>query len=155
MNVLITGASGAQAYKLEKEISNAHTIIFADSFDLPAAMLKSRKFIKIPDDSSVSFSHQLLTICLDLNIQQVFPLRRLEIMALAEARQLFDEYGIKVMVPVQGDLDKYFGTYKSGTLLIKDAGQQSGAQDQISSIDRGAFLFNTGAKPELQILTVD
>ncbi|WP_256009472.1 hypothetical protein [Desertivirga xinjiangensis] len=154
MNVLITGASGAQAYKLEKEISETHNIIFADSVDLPAVMLKSRKFIKIPEVSSASFSHQLLTTCLDLDIRRVFPLRKLEIRALAEARQLFDEYGIRVMVPAQEDLDQYFGTYKTGTVVIKDT-EQRGAQDQTSPTDRGAFLFNTGAEPEFQILTVD
>ena len=63
-------------------------------------MNADKKFIKIPaGDSSSSFAHLLLTICLDQQIEKVFPLRKVEILALSEARQLFDEYGIKIMVP--------------------------------------------------------
>ncbi len=151
MNVLITAASTAQAYKLEKVLSETNNVVFADSAELPELLLKSRKFLKIATADSASYAHQLLSCCLSLDIQLVFPLRRQEIAALVESRQLFDEYGIKVMLPAMDTIEQYFGSAKTGELIIKGLNSDSSAQ----SPDRGAFLFNKGANPEFQILTVD
>lgn len=152
LKILITAASSALAYKLEKELPFTDSVIFADSFDLPEIMIKKRKFIKIPGESSESFSHQLLSICLDMEIQAVFPLRKFELIALAEARQLFQEYGIKVMVPQKDILNNLFGTHKTGSIQIIGL---KGDDGSIGQPDRGVFLFNAGAQPEIQILTVD
>jgi hypothetical protein len=101
MNVLITAALTAQAHKLKQLLTEEATFIYADQDDLPAFMRKENKFVCIPEGSSPSFAHELLTLCLDLQIGYVYPLRREEIIALAEARQLFEEYNIKVVVPAK------------------------------------------------------
>ena len=55
------------------------------------------------------------------------------------------------MLPAMDVIQNYFGSAKTGELIIK--GLNSDSTDQ--SPDRGAFLFNEGANPEFQILTVD
>lgn len=99
MNILITAAATAQAYQIERLIRGTGTVFFADSADLPQFMLKKANLIKISAGDSPAFAHELLTICLDQQIGKVYPLRKEEIKALAEARTLFSEYGIQLMVP--------------------------------------------------------
>ena len=100
MNILITAATTVQAYQVERLIGSGEIMVFlGDSAELPQFMLKNSKLIKIPAGSSPSFAHELLTICLDKEIAKVYPLRKEEVKALAEARTLFEEYGIKVMAP--------------------------------------------------------
>ena len=147
LNSLITAASAATAYKLEKELAGSHSVILADSVELPSVLLKDKKFIKIPEASSFSFSHQLLGICLDLGVDRVFPLRKAEITALAESRQLFDEYGIKVMVPLPHQVASFFGSSKTGEVLIKEE------DDDFAG--RGVYLINEGSLDDLQLLTAD
>lgn len=147
MNILITAASTATAYKLEKELAGSGILILADSADLPSVLIKDKRFIKIPAGSSSSFSHQLLSLCLDEGIERVFPLRRSEIQALSESRQLFDEYGIEVMVPLSSDLPGLWGTSRTGEILIKEE------DDEFAG--RGVYLIEEGSLDNLQILTAD
>jgi hypothetical protein len=51
MSVLITAASHAEAYKLER-ILQLPDVIFADFADMPAMAFSGRKFIKIPQGES-------------------------------------------------------------------------------------------------------
>ncbi|WP_207423177.1 hypothetical protein [Desertivirga brevis] len=147
MNILITAASTATAYKLEKELAGSNSLILADSVDLPSVLIKDKRFIKIPPGNSSSFTHQLLSLCLDEGIERVFPLRRAEIEALSESRQLFDEYGIAVMVPLFSDLSSYWGNSKTGEILIKEE------DDEFAG--RGVYLIEEGSLDNLQILTAD
>lgn len=103
MKILITAAVTAQAYKLKNLLDKEATFIFADQGDVPAFVAKETLFLNIPAGDSASFAHELLSLCLDHQIDYVFPLRRNEIDALAEARQLFAEYEIKVVVPAKPD----------------------------------------------------
>ncbi|MBC7744048.1 MAG: hypothetical protein H7096_03015 [Flavobacterium sp.] len=96
MSVLITAASHSAAYKLEK-LLNQVDVFFADFMDLPK--LSGKKYFKIPKGNSASFAHEMLNLALNEGIEKIFPLYPEEITALAEARQLFLEYGISVIVP--------------------------------------------------------
>ncbi|WP_026899389.1 ATP-grasp domain-containing protein [Daejeonella oryzae] len=98
MPVLITAASHAEAYKLER-LLNASDVIFADHIDNSHLKYSGRKHIQIPAGNSASYAHELLKACLDLDIEKIYPLYFDEIVALSEAKLLFDEYGIKVIVP--------------------------------------------------------
>lgn len=100
MAILITGAATAEAHRLNRAL-NFNDVVFADNVDLPQMLFKETTFFRIPHGNSSSFAHQLLALCLDHHIDVVLPLRREELRALAPARKLFDEYGIKVMVPPQ------------------------------------------------------
>ncbi len=86
---LITAASNATAYQLAYHLLH-HEILFADT--------KDQKLI-IPEGNKLSFAHELLSLCLDLDITLVFPLKLSEQKALAEAKVLFEEYGITLALP--------------------------------------------------------
>ncbi|MBC7914979.1 MAG: hypothetical protein H7Y07_12750 [Pyrinomonadaceae bacterium] len=146
MFTLITAATTAQAYQLEKLIPNKEQIIFADSFDLPQVMLKAKRFIKIPQGDSFSFAHLLLSTCLDHQITTVYPLRRTEILALAQARLLFDEYGISIITPAPEEIPLLLDKGIKGEIIIHNS----------SSADlpgRGVFLKSTNL--EYQLFTAD
>lgn len=96
MNILITGATTARAFQLERQLNRPDEIILADSAELPAFLLKSKRFLKIPGENSPSFVHELLALCLDEHIDEVYPLKEHEVEALNNARQLFEEYGIRI-----------------------------------------------------------
>lgn len=94
MAVLITSAAEAAAYRLERILGKSD-IIFADQQPLPS--LPGKIFIQIPDPSFSSFTHEILKICLDLHVNEIYPLKESEFCELSIASQLFGEYGIKIM----------------------------------------------------------
>jgi hypothetical protein len=96
MAILITAASFAVAYKLERFL-NEPEVYFAEQTEMPA--IPGKKFIRIPDASSPIFTSEILKICLDNQIVKVFPLKRSEIKELSKANQLFSEYGISIIIP--------------------------------------------------------
>jgi len=98
MSILITSANSADAYQLKSKL-NADEVILGDYEELPALMLKSGKMIQLPSPKSASYSHQMLTLCLDKGIDAVYPLREEEAILLKEAGQLFNEYGINIVDP--------------------------------------------------------
>lgn len=105
MAVLITGAATAEAHRLNRALK-LNDVVFADNVDLPQMLFKETKFLKIPHGDSSSFAHQVLALSLDHHIDTILPLRREELQAFAPARKLFDEYGIKVVVPAQQVLNE-------------------------------------------------
>jgi hypothetical protein len=147
LNILITAASTAQAHKLSRFVDAREKVFLGDSEDLPGISLGNKLFTKIPPSNSASFSHLLLAICLDLNINQVFPLKKAEVLALAEARQLFDEYGIKVMVPERRIAEDLFSiSIKKGEIIIKDT---------VGEVpDRGVFVIDAETN-NLKLFTAD
>lgn len=105
MNILITGATTSKAYQLERLLNRPDEIILADSAELPAFLLKTKRFLKIPDENASTFVHELLALCLDHDVKEVYPLRPQEVAGLVSARLLFEEYGIKVMTPADYSFD--------------------------------------------------
>lgn len=97
MGILITAATTAEAYQLKNKL-NSDGVILGDHLELPDLMLKSGRMIKLPDPASNAYSHQMLTLCLDRNFDEIYPLRENERLLLAEAGQLFEEYGIKIII---------------------------------------------------------
>lgn len=98
MNILITAANSAAAYRLKNKL-NSDTIILGDYNELPDVMLKSGKMIKLPNPASVAYAHEMLTLCLDKDITAVYPLNENEQVLLNEAAQLFKEYNIDILHP--------------------------------------------------------
>jgi len=96
MAILITAASFAVAYKLERSLDDPD-VLFADQIEMP--VIPGKKFIRIPEASSAIFTSEILKICLDNHIVKVFPLKQAEFNELSKAEQLFNEYGIIIIVP--------------------------------------------------------
>ncbi|WP_426667772.1 hypothetical protein ACPPVU_17255 [Mucilaginibacter sp. McL0603] len=95
MYTLITAANSAEAYNLKNKLGGDH-ILLGDYQELPDVLLQSGKMIKIPDPKSVSYTHQMLALCLDKDVNTIYALREQEKQLLVNAEQLFNEYGIKV-----------------------------------------------------------
>jgi hypothetical protein len=96
MFTLITAATSAQAYRLKNSL-NSENIILGDYLELPAIMLKNAAMIKLPKPNSASYAHEMLTLCLDKEIERVYALGKDEADFLEKAKQLFAEYGITIM----------------------------------------------------------
>ena len=98
MSILITAAASAGSYQLKNRLGS-DDVILGDYMELPELMLKTGKMIKLPSPASNSYSHLVLTLCLDRNIDIIYPLRKEEQMLLKESEQLFEEYGIAIKIP--------------------------------------------------------
>ena len=64
--------------------------------ELPEFMVQSGKMVRLPNPASMAYSHEILTLCLDKNIDKIYPLREEETVLLKEAEQLFKEYNIEI-----------------------------------------------------------
>ena len=54
---------------------------------------------KFPSECSISFAHELLSFCLDHAIEKVYALRAGELLPLSEAKVLYAEFGIEIVLP--------------------------------------------------------
>jgi hypothetical protein len=97
MYTLITAATSAGAQRLKNKL-NSTGILLGDYLELPEFMLKSANMICLPNPASASYTHEMLTLCLDKEIGVIYALRDEEQALLNEAAQLFNEYGIKIGV---------------------------------------------------------
>ena len=96
MYTLITAANSAEAYSLKNKLGGEH-ILLGDYLELPDVLLQSGKMVKVPDPKSVSYTHQMLGLCLDKDVDTIYALRAQEKQLLVNAEQLFNEYGIKII----------------------------------------------------------
>jgi hypothetical protein len=96
MPALITGASNAAAFRLARLFAK-EDLVFGSNEQLPN--FSTFKFITIPLATSTSFCHELLKICLDNQINQIFPLLKNEIIELGSSKILFEEFNIKIITP--------------------------------------------------------
>jgi hypothetical protein len=96
LNTLITAANSAEAQRLKKKLDPA-AVILGDYLELPAFMLTSAQMIHLPNPNSLAYTHEMLTLCLDKDINTIYALREEELQLLNAATQLFEEYGIKIV----------------------------------------------------------
>lgn len=96
MPVLITAALSSAAYQLAR-IINAPELIYADQTDMP--FIPGVRSIILSEANSMSFAHETLKSALDNRIDVIYPLKLEEVLELSASKQLFDEYGIKLMIP--------------------------------------------------------
>ncbi len=94
--ILITAANSAEAYKLKNAL-NSENVILGDYLDLPAFMISSGKMIRLPNPESIAYTSEMLTLCLDREIDTIYPIRDDEITLLNQAELLFSEYRIKIV----------------------------------------------------------
>lgn len=96
MKTLITAATSGEAQRLKNKL-DAADVILGDYLQLPEFMLKASNMIRLPDPKSIAYTHEMLALCLDNEIQTIYPLREQEKILLKEAGQLFQEYDIIVV----------------------------------------------------------
>lgn len=94
MKVLITSATLGIAHKLKNKLNN-DVVLLGDYVDLPAFMLKN--IIKLPSPATDTYTHEMLKICLDNDIEVLYPLTNGEIDVLLISEQLFKEYNINII----------------------------------------------------------
>jgi hypothetical protein len=96
MYTLITAAASAKAFSLKNTL-NAKNVLLGDYFDLPDLLIQSGKMMQLPDPQSASYTHQMLALCLDKNIDTIHVLRKAEAKLLLNSKTLFCEYGIDIL----------------------------------------------------------
>lgn len=158
MAVLITGAASAAAFRIRRMLE-FDEVIFADHLDLPQAIFKETRFINIPGGNSASYAHQLLKICLDNQIEFILPLRLVELRPLSEAKILFEEYGIKVVVPDTQALGQVPVSGKAGSdfIVLSDGMILGGKFMELLHFpsDTGIFSFETEDPSAATLFAID
>jgi len=96
VKTLITAANSAKAYSLKNSLADQE-IVLGDYMDLPSFMLNQENMVKLPNPKLIAYAHQMLTLCLNMQIDTLYALRKDEQIHLNEARQLFEEYGIEIV----------------------------------------------------------
>ena len=96
MYTLITAANSSQAYQLKNKL-NTKDILLGDYLELPSFMLNSANMLLLPHPKSIAYTHEMLTLCLDRDIDTIYALRAEELASLDKAVQLFNEYGIVIV----------------------------------------------------------
>ncbi len=81
-------------------------VLFATSEEVPSFL--EANFKKIPTAANPTFTHELLKLCLDKEVNYLLPLGLNEINILAESKVLFEEYGIQLLAPDKDTLAELF-----------------------------------------------
>ncbi len=97
MYTLITCANSAEAYVLKTAL-HGEPVLMGDFEALPEFLVNTGKMIRLPNPLDTSYVHQVLTLCLNRNINKICPLRVQEQVLLLNSAQLFAEYGISIVV---------------------------------------------------------
>ena len=93
MKTLFTTSKTIPIHQLLKLFTNDE-LVFGDTF-----------LQKFPSEKSISFAHELLSFCLDQNIQKIYATRAGELLPLMESKVLYAEFGIGIGLP---DLNQNF-----------------------------------------------
>jgi len=97
MYTLITAANSSEAYALKNTL-NSVAVLLGDYHELPEILIRSGKIIQLPNPTDSSYTHRILALCLDKNIDAIYPLRQEERELLVNSRQLFSEYDIDIFL---------------------------------------------------------
>lgn len=154
MHSLITAATDPAAYRVAHLLSNK-SIFFGSEIPLPS--FNKLKYLQIPSAESPSFSHELLKICLYNDIIEVFPLKESEVLELISAKILFEEFGIKIIIPknnfINSKLLKYQESLPHLSIVLDGkliAGDVFHDQDLIKELENGVYSWGM-EKTELKL----
>ncbi|TJZ61194.1 hypothetical protein FAZ15_08305 [Sphingobacterium olei] len=100
--LLITFGTRPLAIRLSKLVQNKYKVLLSTSEEVPSVL--KEKYLTIPIGTNPTFSHEVLKLALDNNVQFILPLGAAEIQAIGESVQLFEEYGIRVICPSKNEL---------------------------------------------------
>lgn len=97
--ILITFGTRPLAMRIAKKLAGKFEVLYASSEEIPELLLKSGNYESIPKGLLPTFAHEVLKLSLDQQVDYVLPLGVFELEPLAEAKVLFEEYQIAVLVP--------------------------------------------------------
>lgn len=98
MKTLITGGKSAQALKVSKAFA-ADNLILADYGSIPAFTSAKYQLISLGERNDTVIAHNLLTHCLDLQVDCLVPLYDFESDPLLRSALLFEEFNIRILLP--------------------------------------------------------
>jgi len=121
LKILITGGKSALALKLLKGFEG-NNLILADYGEVPTFYSTACQFISLGEKNEDTLAHNLLNSCLDHNIAVVLPLHQFEILAIAKANILFNEFNVNVLLPAVTAIENYTNTIgnKKDWIIYKD-----------------------------------
>lgn len=121
MKILITGAKTATALKLIKAFGQ-YEVLLGDYGDLPNITTNTYSFVELGDWKADVLAHNLLTKCLDYQVDVLLPIYASEVVALVKSIVLFEEFGIKVLLPDELELKpidaKDWAVFDQGQLIF-------------------------------------
>ena len=158
MKLLITGGTALIPLKLLKAFESAE-VVLADYGDVPMLHSKAYQMMSLGPKNEEIIAHNLLTVCLDAGVDWVLPLHAFELEALAKAKVLFAEFGIRLLLPDQEVLAQYlpenrvvalneWAIYDSGKLFYANGENEIWQQQQNLT---GAFTWANG---HLSLITI-
>ncbi len=109
MKILITGGKSAVALKLLKAFED-HSVVLADYGEVPSFSSTAFQFISLGEKNEDTLAHTLLNNCLDQNIDVILPLHHFEILAIAKANILFNEFNVSILLPAVTSIENYTNT---------------------------------------------
>ncbi len=98
MKILITGGMSSKALKLLVKFTG-DTIVLAEYGEVPAFPSAKYQFISLGVRNDDIIAHNLLSHCLDEEVEAVLPLHAFEIAEVAKSALLFEEFNIQVLMP--------------------------------------------------------
>ena len=78
---------------MKNTLTADHTLL-GDYQELPELLIQSGKVLRLPNPQNAAYTHQMLALCLDKDIDTIYALRDEEKHLLLDAKQLFIEYNI-------------------------------------------------------------
>lgn len=154
MKILITGGKTATALKLIKAFDQA-SIILGDYGDAPSIKVNTYEFASLGPWNAEVLAHNLLTKCLDYGVEVLLPLYEAEIKAVSKSLLLFEEFGLKVLLPEPDQLDtflhgtatKQWAVFDQGVVVNAQLLDEEAISKALSVHLNGAYYFNdeTGA----------
>lgn len=106
--ILITYGTRPFGQRIAQQLSEKLTVQLVSCEAVPDLFVKSGRVKVIPHGVNPTYAHELLKVCLDLEIDYVLPLGRSEIETLTGNAILFEEYGIQVLLPSKELLNEIF-----------------------------------------------
>lgn len=97
--MLITQGTRLFAQRLARQLSGKHRVLFGATDEMPEVLLRSGNYVRIPHADVPAFAHEMLKVCLDSGVERLIPLGKQELQPLLEAKVLFGEYGVRILLP--------------------------------------------------------
>jgi len=118
--ILITYGTRPFGQRIVQLLSDQFSVQLASCEDVPDLFVKSGRVKVIPRGMNPTYAHELLKVCLDLEVTFVLPLGKSEVATLAQSSVLFEEYGIQVLLPSKELLNEIFVIENPGRELQID-----------------------------------